>query len=54
MASNGVVHIIDSVMITPAGDIVTQLDDHYDFTTLVSKIADAGLTDALRGKRKHP
>ncbi|XP_056009504.1 transforming growth factor-beta-induced protein ig-h3-like [Ostrea edulis] len=49
LASNGVVHIIDAVMIAPAGDIVTQLNDHYDFTTLVSKVTQAGLAGDLMG-----
>ena len=49
-ASNGVVHIIDSVMIPPVGDIVTQLNDNFDFTTLVSKVVQSGLATALTGK----
>lgn len=53
LASNGVVHIIDAVMIAPAGDIVTQLNDHYDFTTLVSKVTQAGLAGDLMGKQRH-
>nr|XP_022323595.1 transforming growth factor-beta-induced protein ig-h3-like [Crassostrea virginica] len=48
-ASNGVVHIIDSVMIPPVGDIVTQLNDNFDFTTLVSKVVQSGLATALKG-----
>ena len=49
-ASNGVVHIIDSGMIPPVGDIVTQLNDNFDFTTLVSKVVQSGLATALKGR----
>lgn len=53
MTSNGVVHVIDSVMIPPAGDIVTQLNDNFDFTTLVSKVTQAGLASALQGENRR-
>lgn len=53
MTSNGVVHVIDSVMIPPAGDIVTQLNDNFDFTTLVSKVTQAGLATALQGRHRR-
>ncbi|XP_062597123.1 transforming growth factor-beta-induced protein ig-h3-like [Saccostrea cucullata] len=49
LASNGVVHIIDAVMIPPDGDIVNLLNDHVNFTTLVSKVLDTGLAAALKG-----
>lgn len=53
MTSNGVVHVIDSVMIPPAGDIVTQLNDNFDFTTLVSEVTQAGLASALQGENRR-
>lgn len=53
MTSNGVVHVIDSVMIPPAGDIVTQLNDNFDFTMLVSKVTQAGLASALQGENRR-
>ena len=53
MASNGVIHVIDNVMLPPPpkGDITANIVDTAiaagAFTTLVSALATAGLVDAL-------
>jgi transforming growth factor-beta-induced protein len=53
MASNGVIHVIDNVMLPPAamGEVTSNLADTAiaagSFTTLVSALETAGLVDAL-------
>ena len=48
MASNGVIHVIDSVLI-PDNDIVETARAAGSFNTLLTALEAAGLTDALRG-----
>ncbi|CAL4097996.1 unnamed protein product, partial [Meganyctiphanes norvegica] len=47
-ASNGVVHVIDKVILAPGGDIVGVLSGDARFSTLVSAVAQAGLVDTLK------
>jgi len=53
MASNGVIHVIDNVMLPPVskGDVTTNIVDTAvaagTFTTLVTALETAGLVDAL-------
>ncbi len=62
MTSNGVIHVIDSVILPPstpqakpadttpmARDIVDQLASYKNFTTLVAAVKAAGLVDTLKG-----
>lgn len=48
MASNGVIHVIDSVLL-PKNDIVEAARAAGSFTTLLTALEATGLTDALRG-----
>jgi uncharacterized surface protein with fasciclin (FAS1) repeats len=48
-ASNGVIHVIDAVIMPPQ-DIVDVAVEAGSFTTLVAAVQAAGLEDALRGK----
>jgi len=50
MASNGVVHVVDSVMMAPDGDIVTDVAKSKDHTMLLSLVKKAGLATALQGQ----
>jgi len=47
-ASNGVVHVIDKVILAPDGDIVDILAGDARFSTLVSAVTQAGLVDTLK------
>jgi uncharacterized surface protein with fasciclin (FAS1) repeats len=47
-ASNGIIHVIDEVLLPPA-DIVDTAISNPDFSTLVEAVVKAGLVDALRG-----
>jgi transforming growth factor-beta-induced protein len=47
-ASNGIIHVIDEVLLPPA-DIVDTAIGNPDFSTLVEAVVKAGLVDALRG-----
>merc|ERR1712122_271004 len=58
MASNGVIHVIDSVILgapaakeveEPLGDVVDVAVGAGSFTTLVSIVSDLGLVDTLKG-----
>eukprot|EP00538_Stauroneis_constricta_P002432 CAMPEP_0119555106 /NCGR_PEP_ID=MMETSP1352-20130426/7422_1 /TAXON_ID=265584 /ORGANISM="Stauroneis constricta, Strain CCMP1120" /LENGTH=480 /DNA_ID=CAMNT_0007601819 /DNA_START=61 /DNA_END=1503 /DNA_ORIENTATION=- len=53
-ASNGIIHIIDSVLLPPdldlPKDIVGVADDAGSFTTLLSALDAAGLTETLQGE----
>jgi transforming growth factor-beta-induced protein len=57
MASNGVIHVIDSVLVPPtvdvaallAGDIVEVASGNADFSTLVAAVQAAGLVETLQG-----
>jgi transforming growth factor-beta-induced protein len=48
-ASNGVIHVIDTVLLPPPDVIDTALSDER-FSTLVTAIQAAGLVDTLKGK----
>ena len=56
-ASNGVIHVIDSVLLPPSEGSATETKDIVDtavadgrFTTLVSAVQAAGLVDTLKGE----
>ncbi len=48
-ATNGVIHVIDSVILPPSMDIVETAVADGRFTTLVAAVQAAGLVDALQG-----
>jgi uncharacterized surface protein with fasciclin (FAS1) repeats len=48
-ASNGVIHVIDTVMLPPTADIVDIAVGNESFTTLVAALQAAGLVDTLKG-----
>ncbi|XP_056009502.1 transforming growth factor-beta-induced protein ig-h3-like [Ostrea edulis] len=48
-ASNGIVHVIDTVMMPPEGSIVDLVAHNSDLSTLLSKVQSAGLAGALQG-----
>lgn len=48
-ASNGIIHVIDTVLLPPA-DIVDTAVSAGDFKTLVTAVKAAGLVEALKGK----
>ncbi|XP_048777788.2 transforming growth factor-beta-induced protein ig-h3-like [Ostrea edulis] len=48
-ASNGIVHVIDTVMMPPQGSIVDLVAGNSDLSTLLSKVQSAGLAGALQG-----
>ena len=50
MASNGVIHVIDAVILPPTTDIVDTAIADGRFTTLVAAVEAAGLVDALKGE----
>jgi uncharacterized surface protein with fasciclin (FAS1) repeats len=50
MASNGVIHVIDSVLVPPTADIVELAVSAGSFSTLVAAVEAAGLADTLRGE----
>merc|ERR1712085_22395 len=47
--SNGVIHVIDSVLLPPVPDIVETAISAGSFTVLVEALQTAGLVDALQG-----
>ncbi|MGD2058542.1 MAG: fasciclin domain-containing protein [Anaerolineales bacterium] len=49
-ASNGVIHVIDAVMLPETRDIVDVAVEDGRFTTLVAAVQAAGLEEALRGE----
>jgi uncharacterized surface protein with fasciclin (FAS1) repeats len=49
VCSNGVIHVIDTVMIPPPSNIVDTLVNDGRFTTLVAAVKAAGLADTLSG-----
>jgi len=49
-ASNGVIHVIDSVILPESRDIVDIAVEDGRFTTLVAAVQAAGLVDALKGE----
>ena len=58
MASNGVIHVIDAVLVPPtvdvaallAGDLVEVASGNPDFSTLVAAVQAAGLVETLQGE----
>jgi transforming growth factor-beta-induced protein len=48
MCSNGVIHVIDSVILPATDDIVTLADSTGSFSTLLAAAKAAGLVDALK------
>ena len=48
-ATNGMVHVIDTVMMPPGGNIVDLVVGNSDLSTLLSKVQSAGLAGALQG-----
>ena len=49
-ASNGVIHVIDTVILPPSMDIVDTAAANPQFKTLVAAVQAAGLVDTLKGK----
>ena len=49
MASNGVIHVIDTVILPPSMDIVDTAAANPQFKTLVAAVKAAGLVDTLKG-----
>lgn len=49
-ASNGVIHVIDTVILPIDKDIITVAGEAGSFTTLAKALAAAGLVDTLKGK----
>jgi len=47
-ADNGIVHIIDGVMMIPQGDLVDVLAADDRFSTLVTAVKEAGLVDTVK------
>merc|ERR1711879_840748 len=47
-ASNGVIHMIDGVMLIPKGDLVDTLVGDDRFSTLVAAVTAAGLVDTVK------
>ncbi len=50
VTSNGVIHVIDSVLIPADKDIVATAAASKDFSTLVAAVKAAGLVETLQGK----
>ncbi|MFN0133482.1 MAG: fasciclin domain-containing protein [Phycisphaerales bacterium] len=48
--SNGVIHVIDSVIMPTMSDVVTTAVDAGSFTTLAKALTAAGLVETLKGK----
>jgi len=48
-ASNGVVHVINKVMMPPSGSIVDLVVGNSDLSTLLAQVQKVGLVDALKG-----
>jgi transforming growth factor-beta-induced protein len=49
LATNGIIHVIDAVLLPPSKDIVDTAVSAGQFTTLVAAVKAAGLVDALKG-----
>jgi len=47
MASNGIIHVIDSVMMAPTGNMVDYVAGNPELSTLLSLVTQAGLAGAL-------
>ncbi|NBF39666.1 MAG: fasciclin domain-containing protein [Spirochaetes bacterium] len=50
MASNGVIHVVDAVLLPPSGDIVEVASNAGSFNTLVAAVEAAGLVETLQGE----
>ncbi len=50
VASNGVIHVIDAVIVPPENDIVETAVAAGTFTSLVAALGDAGLVETLQGE----
>lgn len=50
MASNGIIHRIEKVLMPPVGTIVDVLTQDGSFKTLLAAVTAAGLAEALNGK----
>jgi transforming growth factor-beta-induced protein len=50
VASNGVIHVIDAVIVPPENDIVQTAVAAGTFTSLVAALGDAGLVETLQGE----
>lgn len=50
MASNGIIHRIEKVLMPPVGNIVDVLTKDGSFNTLLAAANAAGLVEALKGK----
>lgn len=50
MASNGIIHRIEKVLMPPVGTIVDVLTKDGSFNTLLAAANAAGLVEALKGK----
>ena len=48
-ATNGMVHVIDTVMMPPTGNIVDLVVGNSDLSTLLSKVQSVGLAGTLQG-----
>ncbi|KAK3107759.1 hypothetical protein FSP39_021627 [Pinctada imbricata] len=48
-ADNGMVHVIDTVMMPPSGSIVDMVAANSDFSTLLKLVQDTNLAGALQG-----
>ncbi len=50
LATNGVIHVIDTVILPPSQDIVDTAAANPQFKTLVAAVQAAGLVDTLKGE----
>ena len=48
-ATNGMVHVINTVMMPPTGNIVDLVVGNSDLSTLLSKVQSVGLAGTLQG-----
>jgi|GEM_PF-1110317 len=48
-ASNGVIHVLDNVILPPSQNVVEIAIDNPDFSTLVTAVSTAGLVETLSG-----
>ena len=47
-ASNGIIHVLDSVMLAPTGNIVDYVSNEPEFSTLLSLVLQTGIADTLK------
>lgn len=53
-ASNGVIHVVNKVLLAPVGNIVVTAQNTSDLSTLVTQVTTAGLVNALSGSENSP